>query len=78
MSDHTARSPFPDLGARDRARRRAFLSMTPRERLATMQRLIDEAWRVLERHPDGLAHFRRRNFRARSIGRPQCSERDGA
>jgi hypothetical protein len=24
---------------------------------------------ILERHPEGLAHFRHRNFAARSIGR---------
>jgi hypothetical protein len=34
-----------------------------------MQRLIDEGWALLQANPEGLAHFRRRNFRARSVGR---------
>jgi hypothetical protein len=69
--------PSSGLAACDRARRRECLSLTPRERLAAMQRLIDEAWRVLERHPDGLAHFRRRNFKARSVGHLQQRGHDG-
>lgn len=77
MSDPVAPSLIPDLGARDRVRRQECLSLTPHERLTKMQRLIDEAWRVLERHPEGLAHFQRRNFKARSVGHPQQSGRDG-
>ena len=32
-----------------------------------MQRLIDEAWAVLERNPAGKAHFLQRNFKARRV-----------
>jgi hypothetical protein len=42
-----------------------------------MQRLIDEAWAVLERHPEGLAHFRRRNFRSRAVSRSRETLADG-
>ena len=48
MSDDVTPPPIPDLRARDRVRRLERLALTPRERLAAMQRLIDEAWRVLE------------------------------
>jgi hypothetical protein len=43
--------------------------MSPAERLAAMRRLLAQSRAILERHPQGLAHFRRRNFAARSIGR---------
>jgi hypothetical protein len=46
-----------------------MLALTPRERLAAMQRLIDEGWALIQANPDALARFRRRNFRARSVGR---------
>jgi hypothetical protein len=67
MPSPTAPLPTPNLQPRDRLQRARFLALTPAERLAAMQRLIDEAWAVLEQNPTGLAHFRRRNFRARAI-----------
>jgi hypothetical protein len=30
-----------------------------------MQRLIDEAWALLEKNPAGKAHFLKKNFKAR-------------
>ena len=57
------------LSARDRAQRARALRMNPAERLAAMRRLLAQSRAILERHPQGLAHFRRRNFAARSIGR---------
>jgi hypothetical protein len=77
MFDSVSPPPVPDLAARDRARRMADLALAPRERLAAMQQLIDRAWEVLARHPEGLAHFRRRNFKARSIRRPPELGTDG-
>ncbi|MFM8290360.1 MAG: hypothetical protein ACKOC4_01515 [Planctomycetia bacterium] len=70
MDDASDSLPQPDLGPRDRARRSQVLALSPRERLAAMQRLIDRSWAVLQGHATGLAHFRRRNFKARAIGRP--------
>jgi hypothetical protein len=58
-----------DLEPRNRIERARVRALTPRERLAAMQRLIDEGWALLQANPDGLAQFRRRNFRARSVGR---------
>ena len=57
----------PDLRPRDRARLARGHALSPRERLAEMQRLIDEAWAVLERNPAGKAYFLRRNFKARRV-----------
>jgi len=68
----------PDLRPRDRILQSRAQALSPRERLAAMQRLIDEAWAVLARHPVGLAHFRRRNFKARAIRRPAETHADGA
>ena len=55
------------LAARHRQQHAQFLALPPRERLAAMQRLIDDSWAVLSRNPAGLAHFLARNYRARSI-----------
>lgn len=57
------------LAARDRVRRARGRAMSPAERLAAMQRLLAKSREILERSPAGLAHFRRRNFAARAIGR---------
>jgi len=57
----------PDLRPRDRARLARGHTLSPHERLAEMQRLIDEAWAVLERNPAGKAHFLQRNFKARRV-----------
>ena len=69
MPDTGLPAPRPDLRPRDRAALARAQSLTPRERLAAMQRLIDEAWALLQANPEGLAHFRRRNFKARATGR---------
>ena len=47
--------------------RKGRLALSPRERLVEMQRLIDEAWALLEKNPAGKAHFLKRNFKARRI-----------
>lgn len=47
--------------------RKGSLALSPRERLVEMQRLIDEAWALLEKNPAGKAHFLKRNFKARRI-----------
>jgi len=57
------------LLARNRAVRAQSLRMSPAERLAAMRQLLEQSRALLERHPEGLDHFRRRNFAARSIGR---------
>jgi len=69
--------PSPNLQPRDRIERARVRALTPRERLAAMQRLIDEGWALLQANPEGLAHFRRRNFRARSVGRRSGPEAHG-
>lgn len=61
--------PAAGLAARDRIRRALALRMSPAERLAAMRRLLDQSRAILERHPDGLTHFRRRNFAERAVGR---------
>ena len=68
----------PDLRPRDHILQAHAQVLSPRERLAAMQRLIDEAWAVLARHPAGLAHFRRRNFSARAVRRLSETSADGA
>ena len=70
MAEDVSVSPNPNLHPRDRALRARVLTLSPRERLVAMQRLIDDAWATLQLNPVGLAHYRRRNFRARSIRRP--------
>jgi hypothetical protein len=61
--------PAESLSARDRVRRARVCTMSPAERLAAMQRLLAQSREILERSPAGLAHFRRRNFAARAVGR---------
>jgi hypothetical protein len=77
MTAETPAAPVPDLRPRDHLQRFRASALSPRERLAVMQRLIDEAWAVLERHPEGLAHFRRRNFRSRAVSRSRETLADG-
>jgi hypothetical protein len=69
MPDDVTSSPSSHLRRRDHAQRARVQAMSHRERLAAMQRLIDDAWATLLANPAGIAHFRRRNFRARSIRR---------
>jgi hypothetical protein len=76
----TAREPcpVPSLSPRDRAMRAQALALHPRERLAAMQQLIDQAWAVLQRNPAGLDHFIRRNDKARSIAQLDVQSSDGS
>jgi len=67
----------PNLQPRDHHQRARFLALTPPDRLAAMHRLIAESWAALEKNPAGLAHFHRRNFRARAIQRPPEPPSDG-
>ncbi len=61
--------PAASLSARDRVRRSRAHAMSPAERLAAMRRLLAQSRQILERSPAGRAHFRRRNFAARAVGR---------
>jgi hypothetical protein len=61
--------PADSLSARDRVRRARARTMSPAQRLAAMRRLLAQSREILERSPAGLAHFRRRNFAARAVGR---------
>lgn len=56
-----------DMTARDRQRRLSMQAATPAERLAAMRVLIERSWAMLRRNPEGLAHFRSRNYRARAV-----------
>jgi hypothetical protein len=67
MSTDADVSAEPNLRPRDQALMARGLALSPRERLAEMQRLIDEAWALLEKNPAGKAHFLKRNFKARRI-----------
>jgi hypothetical protein len=66
------------LSARNRRRLARAAALSPAERLDAMWLLIRESWMTLERHPDGMAHFRRRNFRMRSLRREAGGRADGA
>ena len=66
------------MPARDRARRARDFQRSPAERLAAMRRLLDQARTILEGNPEGLAHFRRRNFAARAVGRRTAVAADDA
>jgi hypothetical protein len=75
----TSIDPTADmLTARDRARRARDRALSPAERLAAMRQLIERSWGALERHPEGRAHFLRRNFRARAVTRHVDGPPDGA
>jgi hypothetical protein len=60
-------SPTSDLAARDRHLRLRTNTATPAERLAAMRELIERSWAVLQRNPEGVAHFRSRNYSARAV-----------
>ena len=60
-------TPAVDMTARDRHMRLRMNATTPAERLTAMRRLLAQSWAMLQRNPAGLAYFRRRNFKARSI-----------
>ena len=40
---------------------------TTDHRLAAMRALIERSWAMLQRNPEGLAHFRSRNYKARAL-----------
>jgi|LakMenEpi03Aug12_release.lakeMendotaPanAssembly.Ray.scaffolds.fasta_scaffold193929_3 hypothetical protein len=69
MSADTTNCAAMLLSARDRARRARDLRLSPAERLAAMRRLLAQARTILEGHAAGRAHFWRRNFAARALGR---------
>lgn len=56
-----------DMTARERHLRLHIQTATPAERLAAMRVLIERSWAMLRRNPEGLAHFRSRNYRARAV-----------
>ena len=61
--------PADSILARDRVRRARARAMSPARRVAAMRRLLAQSRQILEGSPAGLAHFRRRNFAARAVGR---------
>lgn len=61
--------PEIDMTPRDRHARLRMRAATPAERLVAMRRLLEASWAVLRRNPEGLAHFRRRNFKARALAK---------
>ena len=65
---HPVAAP-PDLfAARREHQRRRVMALTPAERLAEMDALIAEAWRLLESNPSALRHFVQRNHHRRRAG----------
>jgi hypothetical protein len=65
------------LAARDRVRRAHARTLSPAQRLAAMQRLLATSREILEGSPAGRAHFLRRNFAARAVGRkPRTAAHD--
>lgn len=61
--------PAERLSARDRVRRARARTLSPAQRLEAMRHLLARSRAILERSPAGLAHFRRRNFSIRAVGR---------
>jgi hypothetical protein len=55
------------FAARVRHQQRRNLMLSPPERMAAMQKLIDQSWAVLQANPAALSHFRTRNHRKRAI-----------
>lgn len=55
------------LAARDLHLRRKMWDASPEERLAAMQVLMQRARALLELNTEGMQHFLKRNFKARSI-----------
>jgi hypothetical protein len=74
-----SRSPAPvsDLTPRDRHLRSHALSLTPSERLAAMRAVLVSSWATLQRHPEGMAHWLRRNYRARAVRGPSADATHG-
>lgn len=58
------------LAARVRQQQERFRRLSPAERLAVMQQLVDNSWAVLTQNPAGVTHFLQRNYRARAIKHP--------
>jgi hypothetical protein len=58
------------LAARVRQQQERFRRLSPAERLAVMQQLVDDSWAVLTQNPAGVTHFLQRNYRARAIKYP--------
>ena len=65
---HPVAAP-PDLfAARREHQRRRAMALAPAERLAVMDGLIADAWRLLESNPAALRHFVQRNYHRRRAG----------
>ena len=74
---HPVAAP-PDLfAARREHQRRRAMALTPAERLAVMDALIADAWRLLESNPAALRHFVQRNHHRRRAGSGAEKTRDG-
>lgn len=65
-----------ELAARDHYMRHKMWQMTPRERLVAMARLMDQSRALLEKNPAAMAHFMRRNFKARATRADEVSHHD--
>lgn len=62
-------SHLPQLGPRDRLKKRLAAQLTPQERMARMEALQEACFERLRRSPEGLDRFWRRNLRKRAISR---------
>lgn len=76
--DTPASATSESMAARDRHLRLSMNAATPAERLAAMRVLIERSWDMLRRNPEGLAHFRRRNYKARAISQTDGRTPHGA
>lgn len=76
--EDSAIAPASDLAARDRHLRLWAKTLTPAERLAAMRDLIERSWAMLRRNPEGLTHFRSRNYSARAVSIIDGQTRHGA
>jgi len=74
---HPVAAP-PDLfAARREHQRHRAMALTPAERLAVMDALIADAWRLLESNPTALRHFVQRHHHRRRAGSGAEKTRDG-
>jgi hypothetical protein len=70
-------APASDLTPRDRHLRSRAQSLTPSERLAAMRAILASSWAMLQRHPEGVAHWLQRNYRARAVRGPSADATHG-
>jgi hypothetical protein len=74
---HPVTAPLDLFAARREHQWRRAMALTPAERLAVMDALIADAWRLLERNPAALRHFVQRNHHRRRAGCGREQTHDG-